>query len=187
MSLLLLPELARENAASNWRAAHSVETEAQLWDTLRHVDDKLATLRRKVAWSAREAVRHTLVQASESRSLWQGTLSLFDDGLEGDEAREVLQAVLAVFESWFGLVKSTRELSDRAVQAGVAPEALTELDAAVRDIEVIQRTAQQMRGFLGRPLPPVDPLRLAKARQTVAQGQFKDPEAIRAQLRELPQ
>src|SRR5438105_13014884 len=100
MSALLLPELARENAAYNRRVTTSVETVAR----------RLETSSRSLTSDAREALRYTLAQAAEARSLWQGTQALFTDGVEGGEARAALRAVLDVFDSWFGLAKSTREL-----------------------------------------------------------------------------
>jgi hypothetical protein len=176
MSMLLLPELARENAAANRRITHSVEN-------LRQLQEDTVT-RQRMASSAREAFRYTLVQAAEARSHWQGTMALLADGLEGEEAREVLQAVGEVFDSWFGLAKSTRDLLQTTVPAGTTAEGLEELDVAYRDIEALGTAAEEMRAFLNRARSPIDPIILEKARQAVAQGRYKTPEAIRARLRD---
>jgi hypothetical protein len=175
MSTLLLPELARESAASNRRLARSVED-------LRQREEVQPTLPQAGTGSAREALRYTLFRAAEASSLWQGTVALFQDGLDGHEARDVLQAVLEVFDSWFGLVKSTRDLWHTTDPTGASPEGLEELDAVSRDIELLKTAAEEMRTFLNRSRPPVDAAVLEKARQAVVQGRYKTPEAVRARL-----
>lgn len=185
MSTLLLPELAQENATFNRRVALAVEAEAQHLEKLRQLQERLLTLRRRMTSSTREALRCTLAQAAEAHGLWQGTLALFEDGLEGVEAREVLQVVLEVFDSWFSLVKSTRGLWHTAEQAGTTPEGLDTVDEASRDIQALRVAAEELRAFLTRPQPSVDPALLEKARQAVAQGRYKTPEAVRADGRQL--
>jgi hypothetical protein len=184
MSSLLLPELTRVHADSNRRIARSVETVARQLQGAGESERALPTERRRATGSAQDAVRHTLAEAAEGRSLWQRTLALFQDGLEGAEAREVLQEALAFFDSWFALAKATRELCQAASQAGTAPDGLQDLDAASRDLEVLRTAAEDLRVFLNRPRPPIDPAVLEKARQGVAEGRYKDPETVRARLRE---
>ena len=178
MAMLLLPELARENAASNRRVAQSVTTAAQRMGTVEEAEEKRVTLRQ----SAREAMRYTLAQATEARSLWQGTLTLFEDGLEGGEAREALRAMAEVFEAWFGLDKTTRELWQRAIQTGAVSQGLEELDAASHDVATAHKAAEELDAFLGRTRPPVDATMLENARQAIAQGRYKTPELVRSRL-----
>src|SRR5271163_3596356 len=98
---ILLSDLAQENAASNQRLAHSVETAARRVEELGHLQEKGIPSQQRVIGDAREALRYTLAQAAEARNIWQATLVLFQDGLEGNEARELLQTALRVFNSWF--------------------------------------------------------------------------------------
>ena len=130
MTTLLLPELARENAASNRRVARSVDTAAS---------------QPRVTHSAREALRYSLGQAALARGHWQDVLALFEDGVEGGEAREAVHAVLDFFDSWFDLARSTRALWQAAGAPGAAPEGL---DAATREVEALRRNAEEMRAFL---------------------------------------
>jgi hypothetical protein len=179
MSMLLLADLAQEKAASNRRVAQSVETAARRLNAPRQSQEDLG---RRVTNTTREALRYTLMQAGEARNLWQSTLTLLQDGLEGNESRELLHTVLEAIDSWFGLMKSTRELWQTAGRLRTSLEGLDDLDAAQRDVEVLKNAAAQMSEFLSRPRPAIDASALARARQVVAQGGYKSPEAVRARL-----
>jgi hypothetical protein len=165
MSTLLLAELARENAASNQRIANSVKTNAQ---------------GENAAGNVREAIRYTLRQAAEAQGLWQGTMSLFQDGLEGGAAREVLQLVRHVFTSWFDLEQATRNLWTTSVRFGAAGDGLQELESAFHEVEGLKAAAQAMETFLSQPRTTVDPAMLEKGRQAVLERRFKSPEEMRA-------
>jgi hypothetical protein len=180
MSMLLLPELARETAASNQRIARSVQTAATRSEELRQGHEKPASERQQLMRTAREALRYTLGQAAEAQGQWQDTLSLLGDGLEANEARDVLQAAVDVLDSWFVLLNSTRDLLQVAERSGAAPEGREDLDAAQREMEKVKAAADEMRAFLGRAWPPVDPALLDKARQAITHGKYKTAEAIRA-------
>jgi hypothetical protein len=182
MSLLLLHDLAHEKAASNRRIAQSVVSAAQRVEELRRLKEKLTTPRRRITSDTQEALRYTLAEAAEARSIWQGARELFEEGLEGGEARELLQVVLEVFASWFGLAKTTRDLWQVTVEVGATPEGLTELDLAEGHVQALQKSAEDLKAFLTRARPPVDPALLDKARQAVGQGRFKSPEEVRSRL-----
>jgi hypothetical protein len=179
----LLLELAQENAASNRRIASSIDAEAGRAEKLRQLRNQLGTLRRRVACSAREALRYALGQAGDARGLWQGVVGLFDEGLEGGEARAAVRGSLEVFDSWFRVAQSTRALWTTAERAGATPEGLHELDEASQEIESFRAAAEKLLAFLTRERPPVDPATLERARQAVAEGKYKDPEAVRDGLR----
>jgi hypothetical protein len=181
MSTLLLPELARENAASNRRIAHSVEFAARCLEQQPQLhDDSRPAMR-----SAQEALRHTLGQATEARNQWQAVLGAFADGLEGDEGREMLQVILDLFDAWCSLVQPTRELCARAAQLGAVLEGLDRLDSAANEVATLRTAAEDLRTFVTAPRPAIGPGVLDRARQAVAQGRFKSPEAVRARLSDL--
>jgi hypothetical protein len=181
--LTLLPELARENAASNRRIASSVGAAARRADDLRQSPTQAGAVRRRAARGAREALRYAVGQAAHAHGLWQEALALLQEGQEGDEARASVRAVLEVFDSWQSVAGSTRELWAAVERAGATPEGLHELDAASQDIEAFRAAAEKLLAFLTRERPPVDPAALERARQVVAEGKYKDPEAVRAGLR----
>jgi hypothetical protein len=178
----LLAELAQENAASNRRVASSVDAEARRAERLRPLPEQSGALRRRLARSAREALRYALGQAGGARGLWQSALALFEEGLEGGEAGVAVRAVLEVFDSWLSVARSTRDLWGTAERAGAAPEGLEELDTAAREVEAFRAAAEKLLAFLTRDRPPVDPAALERARQAIAAGKYKDPEAVRAGL-----
>jgi hypothetical protein len=179
----LLPDLARGRADSNRRAADLLDAEARHLTELRRLHAQLGILRRRVARNAREALRYTLVELGESRHFWQEVRALLEDGLEGHEARRAIQAAVEYFDSWFGLERSSRELWRIAEQAGATPEGLEQLDAASREAQALRAGAEKLRDFLTRPSSPVDPAVLEKARQAIAQGGYKDADAVRTSLR----
>jgi len=180
MSTLLLSELVRESAASNQRIAKSVDAAAQRPEEPRPSADK--GVHRTKTRDAREALRYTLRQDVEVRGLWQGAVTLFEDGLEGEQARALLDVVLEAFASWFGLVKSTRDLWQTAVRAGAISEGQEELEAACQNVEKARKAAQDMRDFLSRPWPAVDPALLENARKAMAEGRYSSAEVVRARL-----
>lgn len=179
MSTLLLPDLARENAASNRRVARSVEQ-------LRPKLEAVKSAPRDLANGAREALRYTLVRAAEVRDFWQAALALLEEGLEGGESRDVVQAVLEAFDSWLTLVESTRGLCAGVVQGDHGQLPLTELDAASDEMQRLREAVVELHGFLGRPWPAIDSQVLARARQAVAQGRYLTAEAVRNRLRNRP-
>jgi hypothetical protein len=180
---MLLPDLARGRADSNRRAADLLDAEARHLTELRRLHAELGTLRRRVARNAREALRYTLLELGESRHVWQEVRALFEEGLEGHEARRAIQAAVDYFDSWLGLEKSTRELWRIAEQAGATPEGLEQLDAASREAGALRAAAEKLRDFLTRPPSPVDPAVIERARQAIARGEYKDADAVRASLR----
>jgi hypothetical protein len=185
MSTLLLPELARENAASNRRIAHSVEVAARRLEQGPQSHDDWRPLPRQAMRSAQEALRHTLGQATEARNQWQSVLGAFADGLEGDEGREMLQVILDLFDAWFSLVPPTRDLCARAVQLGAVLEGFDQLDMAAIDVATLRTAAEMLRASVSAARPAIDPTVLERARQAIAQGRFAGPEAVRARLRDL--
>jgi hypothetical protein len=183
MSTLLLSDLARENADSNHRVAQAVEMAAERVVTLGQVQEKLPISRVKVIEDCRAALRYTLRQSDEVCSLWRGAMAYLRRGLEGDEARALLDVVVEAFDSWFGLVKSTRDLWQKARLATVVPEMLQELDKACSQVEQSRKHALEGRDFLNRPRPPVDPALLETARQEVAQGRYSNANAVSARMK----
>jgi len=79
-----------------------------------------------------------------------------------------------VFDSWFGLEKSTRHLWGAAVGAGVALAVLDELDETAAKVPPTGEAAEELRIFLTQPRSSIDPAVLEKARQSVAQGPLQD-------------
>lgn len=180
--MLLLSELVRENAASNRRVAQSVAAAARQSEGLRELQQQLLAVRRNCARNAREGVRYALGQADAVRRFWRELQALFEDGLEGGEAREMLQGTVEAFDAWFDLAESVRGLWDSATRAGVAPESAEELNTAQRDLERFRNAARELLPLLTRPRPPVPLEILEVARQGVAAGQYQTPEAMRARL-----
>jgi hypothetical protein len=183
VQLTLLPDLARENAASNRRIASSVGAAARRADDLRQSQAEAGAVRRRAARAAREAVNYACGQAAHAHCLWQEALALLKEGQEGDEARASIQAILEVFDSWLSVAGSTRDLWAAAERAGATPEGLQELDEASQEIGSFRAAAENLLAFLTRERPPIDPAALERARQAVAEGKYKDPEAVRAGLR----
>jgi hypothetical protein len=177
MTTLLLSALARENAASNHRIADSVRAASR--PSGKQPNESEDSSRRSMERSAWDVLRHTMTQAEGARNLWKGTLAVFEDGIEGTEAREVIQTVQEVFRSWFDLEKSTRDLWALVLPIDAARGGLQDLDRAYRDVEGLSKAADEMHAFLTNPRRPVDANLLEKGRQAVAAGQFKNPEAMR--------
>jgi hypothetical protein len=182
MSTLLLPDLARENAASNRRIAHSVAVAAEQLEQGFRGQVESRSLRGQAARGAQKALDHALAQAEAARAHWQGVLGAFEDGMPRDEGQEMLQVILDVFDAWFSLVQPTRDLSARAADLGAAPEGLDRLDAASRAVAALRSAAEELRGFVTAKRAPIDPAVLARARDAMAQGRFKSPDAVRARL-----
>jgi len=183
---LLLQDLAREKAASNRRIAQAVELASERAEELRKVEATLGNPRMRTARNAREAMRYALLEAAETRTIWQSTRELFEEGLEGGEAKQILHSMLELFESWFGLAKTTRNLCQQAVAIGVRPEGLENLDVAEGQVQGSKKAADEMKAFLSRPRPPVSPGLLEKARQAVAQGRFKSPKYVDHKVTRAP-
>src|SRR5208282_1416719 len=151
--VMLLSDIARENAACNQRLAHSMEMEGQRLEQLRAGLEQLQelkgkeALRRRITRNAGESLRYTLRQSTEAQSIWDGTLADVEDGMEGGDARQSLHAVLEVFNSWFGLAKATRDLWQVAVANGAIPEGLESLEAAVSQVEGLKKAAEELSDF----------------------------------------
>ncbi len=187
MATLLVSELAREHAASNRRVAQSVQAEARRLEEVGQPGIDVANLTRRGTRGAREALRITRAKAAEARQLWDAGMAFFEDGLAGDEARGLIQAFADFFDSWFDLAAATRDyVHHTAAQAGVSPAGEEDLDTACRDVEALRKAAAELRDFLNRPLAPVDPAALERAREAVAQGRYQTPEAVRSRIRSRP-
>src|SRR5438105_1682016 len=120
MSALLLPGLAQEMAASNLRVADSVEAETRRVEKLQHETEEAAA-------SAREAIRHTIHRAPDAQAIWQATLEVMADGVQGEELNELLHDVRTVARTWLTLAEKACELGRLAAAMGAPSEELEEL------------------------------------------------------------
>ncbi len=187
MATQLLPELARENAASNRRAAQIVDAARRQLESLESsLGSQPEEVRRWLSRSARQALRYTLAQMPMTSALWQDILAVFEEGLRAEEAKELIRFAHELAETWSELVRSTRVLWEVAARAGAAPEGSHELDAAERRVQELKNAIGQTHAFLNRPRPPVDPGALDAAGAAVAEGRYKTPEDIRARFRGCP-
>ncbi len=140
-------------------------------------------MRRRGARAGRELTRFTLSRKTDARSVWEGALEALAEGMSGEEARERLEGVREVIDSWFALAKKTHELwRDVSAATGAVPEGLDELAGAEREVVEVKAAAEQMHAFLTRNHPPVEPPLLRKRREDIEQGRFKTPEEMRSGL-----
>jgi hypothetical protein len=180
MSMLLMPELAREMVGSNRRVADSLEAESRQLQELRPQADDIDALKRRAARSARSAVLAALSRQAEAGDFWQSALDEFTDGVGDAQSNRLLQDVRDIIDSWFRLGQHSREMVRVAVALGNPPEALEELDAAERTIRHMKAAVEKMDAFLHGSRRPIDAALLAKGREDVAQGRFRTAEQIRA-------
>ena len=168
----LMPELAREMAAFNRKAADFA---------------RASRLRLRGAQAARQLTRFTLYREGDARTVWQAALEAFEEGLTAEESAAVLQTVRDVADTWLDLAREAREFWGEVAATEAAPEGLEELSRAEAGVSGVKAAAERMHAFLSRPRPPLDLERLraglAEAEQrrvkTAAQmrERFQGPEA----------
>ena len=106
----LQPELSREMVEFNRKVAESVKAR---WQNRQGED--AASLRRRGTSAARELTRFTLSRISDARAAWEGALESIEEGLRGEEAREVVQIARNIIDSWLTLAQQARELWQEVV------------------------------------------------------------------------
>jgi hypothetical protein len=181
-STLLLPELAREIAGSNRRVAESLATESRRLEDLQQEMNEPEALRKRAARSAQGATTATLSRNADIAGVWQRTLEILEDGLAGDQAKELLQNVLDIIDSWLGIAQKSRDIWRLATALGNSAEGLAELDAAEQEAKRVRTAVEKMQVFFSRTRQPLDVARLEKGRADVAEGRFKNPEQMRSGL-----
>ncbi len=173
---ILLP---REMAESNRRVADSVAADA--WHSTSPGDANAQ--RRRGARAGRELTRFAVSRKADVQSVWEGAVEALAEGMSGEEARETLDGVRDVIDSWLALAQKTRELwREVSAATGAEPEGLDELGAAERDVKEVHAAVEKMYAFVVRSRPPIDPALLRKGREEIDQGHSKTPEAIRSSL-----
>jgi hypothetical protein len=182
MATLLLPQLARESAATNQRVTCAVTAAARGAPELHERQNEGSTNHHRAEGNAREALRYTLGQATAVGDLWKAAIALLQDGLEGNEARALLDTVLEAIASWLGLAKATKDLVQTTLPAGTVPDGWPALENACQNVEECRKVAQDLRDFLNRPRSPVDPVVLEQAREAIAQGRYCDAAAMRSRF-----
>jgi hypothetical protein len=180
MSSLSMPQLGRDIVESYRKASVSVGETLRL-DPSQNTD----SVRRRAARSARELIRFTLSRRGDARAVWQGALEVIEDGLNGEQSREVMRVVQDVIDRWFGLARKSRDWwRDVEAATGAKPELLDELDAAEKDVQDVRSAAEKVLGFLTRPRPPIDPARLEQGIKDIAEGRFKTAEQAQSSGKE---
>ena len=151
MSALLLPELAREMAASNRRVADSVEAESHRLEELRGAMEQAEPLRKRALRSAREAWSCALNRKADPRAVWQNAWEIIEDGLDGEKARDLLADIQNLIDAWFRLAQTARLLWRIAASAGAVPDTHRRRPTRVRSgldgSSVMSRDAQRRRGL----------------------------------------
>jgi hypothetical protein len=180
MSTLLLPELARELAASNRRVADSFEAESRQLQELQLTAGERHALKVRAVRSARAAAAATLGRKTETLAVWRNVLDVLHDGLDDGRSNELLKHVLDTIDTWLRLAQDSRDLWGFAAALGAPQEGADELRAAEEEVRRVKGTAESMNTFLGRPWPPVDPSLLERGRNEIAQGRYRTAEQIRA-------
>jgi ribosomal protein L17 len=175
----LLSDLARARAASSRNASQSVKTATQHLEEARRFAKMVDTLRRSAAAGARSALRYTLAEAEELRALWEEVKEEFKTGVATEDGTELLRVVLDSFDSWLDLADAAYTYRNLAAEMGVEITPPERLVTTISEMKGLKATVERFQDFLSRPRPPVDPARLQAARQEVAQGRVKGPDAIR--------
>jgi hypothetical protein len=173
---ILEPDLGRQMVEFNRRVAESAKAG---WRPRQA--ENAASLRRKGTRAARELTRVALSRGSDAGAYWEGALEVIEEGVRGEEAREAVRVVRDIIDSWLALAQKARELwQDVAAATGATPEGLDELDAAEAEVMQVKSAAEKTYTFLSRARPPVDPGRLEKGQEEIAQGRYRTAEQIRA-------
>jgi hypothetical protein len=180
MSALLLPELARETAGSNRRVAEKLEAESRRLEQLREKAEDGQALKKQATRSARGATGTTMSRKADVLGLWQHALEVFADGLEGGQARDLLQTLRESIDSWLRLAEDCRAMWRFAATLGSPPQGPEGLDAAEEEVKRVKAAVEKMQAFLSRPRPPVDVGRFEKGREDLAQGRYRTGAQIRS-------
>jgi hypothetical protein len=163
----------------NRRVADSAQSG---WESAKTED--AAALRRRGTRAARELTRFTLGRKSDPEAVWQGALEVLQDGVNGEEAREVVSVARNIIDSWLALAQKTRELwQDVAATTGAEPEMLDDLEKAQQEVERVKSAAEKVYAFFTRPWAPIDQDRLRKGLEEAAQGRLKSPEEMLARFK----
>ena len=178
MSTLLLPELAQELAGSNGRVAESLEAESRWLEKLRGECQEVEALKKRAVRGARRATGATVNRKAEVLGVWQLALEDLEDGLAGEQSKEILLNVQTIIESWLRLARNSRAMWTFAAAIGSSPEGLEGLSAAETEVQQVKASLEQMQAFLTRARPPVDGALLEGGRQEIARGRYKTAEQI---------
>jgi hypothetical protein len=144
----------------------------------------LTELRCRGTRAARELTRFALGQKDEAEAVWQAAQQVIQEGVTGDEAREVVGIARSIIESWFSLVQKARDLwREVAAATGAAPEMLSELGKAEEEASRLRMAVERINAFFNRPKPPIEAARLEKGVQSIAEGRYKTAKEIRSSRR----
>jgi hypothetical protein len=182
MSMLLLPELAREMASSNRRVAEFLEVESQRLEKLRGEIHEAETLKKMATRSALGATMATLGRKADVAGVWQRTLEILKDGQEGEQAKTLLHDVGDIIDSWLRLAQKSRALWALAEALGTSPEGLEELEAAEKEAKRVQTAVEKTQLFLSSARSPIDAGRLQKGEEDFIETKFKNPDEMRSRL-----
>lgn len=182
----LLTKFAEDAADTNRRAAASAEQEARRLGTVS--PDARDEIAREAVRVGRYAVRIALAAAPLAGELWEDFRTRLAKAMPTDQAAAALRgSVLAVAESWLRLAAAARTLWAVAEANGARPddydsEAFAKLDSEVRAVTTVRDAAERWLIALTRTRPPIDPDRLARAKEAAAAGQCVPFEDARRRL-----
>jgi hypothetical protein len=182
----LLTKFAEDAADTNRRAAVSAEQEARRLGTA--PPDARDEVAREAVRGGRYVVRVALATAPLAGELWDDFRSRLAKAMPVDQAAAALRGgVLAVAESWQRLAAAARTLWAAAEASGARPddydvEARAKLDAEGRSVAAVREGSERLLIALTRPRPPVDPDRLARAKEAAAAGAWVPLEDARRRL-----
>jgi hypothetical protein len=106
------------------------------------------------------------------------------EGLEGAEARELLEVALGAFAAWSELADAAAAWGNHVAHLRQRPvEGLDQLQNRARRLDEERKHIHELLAFAGAPHPPVDPKVLAEGEAALARGECEDTRDILARLR----
>jgi hypothetical protein len=154
---LLEAELARENARSTLAVIH------------RHGAEVLSV-------GAVEVLIRIATRLAEDVLVWgHKGLSFFDKGLEGRDARVLLDVSLAAFEACRELAAVVENEASRVEgRTGHAFSGLSDLADRARQVAGVEKSARSLHELANRPVKPIDPALLGRGAAAYEKGETVD-------------
>lgn len=179
MPALMSPGLVTELSGGDRRLAEALETELQRLATLRSKPDQAEALKRDAPRSAQEATSITLSRQATIVGVWDLALKHFEDGSSAEQAHEMLQAIRHTIDNWLRAVRDCRDLWKLVAEVGGSPKGSEGLDSAEQEVKRLALAVENMRAFMTRARPPIDPDALERGRTEIAENRYRTADQLR--------
>jgi hypothetical protein len=130
-------------------------------------------------------LRRLLAEGAELRSLWPGALELLRRGLEGGNARDLLQLAVRAMSAWLDTAEALRTALQEAERRGgqVSPDLLAETERATQGIRPSLSEAEALLRRFNTAAPEVAPEVLDGLGEAFDRGECLDADTFIARLR----